>query len=378
LPRNVLRSISEASAAPVYGLFETYVGSGVAAGNMEVYADRGRLVAKLVGEALAGTPVVPGRTQFTVPSRCIADARALQRWSLDPDQLPAGCDVRFVTTPVWRTYAWPIAAALTVLAVQTVMIVALIRQRRRRRIAEAESRSRLSEMAHMNRRVAMGELTASIAHEVNQPLAAIYSNAETAHIMLADAAPKLDQIAEILVDIKQDDKRASEVVSRIRAMLRKTEVVAAKVDLNETIAETIKLLAFDASSHSVTVRAELEPGLAPAHADRVQIQQVIVNLMLNAIEAMRDVSEASRRLLVRSRGRSDGEAEVSVSDSGAGILPELLPQLFDSFVTSKADGMGLGLSISRTIIESHRGRIWAENLPAGGAVFRFTLPRATR
>jgi signal transduction histidine kinase len=286
--------------------------------------------------------------------------------------------VRFVATPVWQTYAWPIAAALTVLAVQSVMIVALIRQRRGRRVAEAASRSRLSEMAHMNRRVAMGELTASIAHEVNQPLAAIYSNAETAHIMLADAAPKLDQIAEILVDIKQDDKRASEVVSRIRAMLRKTEVVAAKVDLNETIAETIKLLAFDASSHSVSVRAELEPGLAPAHADRVQIQQVIVNLMLNAIEAMRDVSEASRRLLVRSRGRSDGEAEVSVSDSGAGILPELLPQLFDSFVTSKADGMGLGLSISRTIIESHRGRIWAENLPAGGAVFRFTLPLATR
>ncbi len=378
LPRNVLRAISEASAAPVYGLFETYVGFGVAAGSMEVYADRGHLVAKLVGEALAGKPAVPGQTQFTVPSRCIADARALQRWSLDAGRLPAGCDVRFVATPVWRTYALPIAAAVTLLAVQTVMIVALIRQRRGRRIAEAESRSRLSEMAHMNRRVAMGELTASIAHELNQPLAAIYSNAEAAHIMLADAAPKRDEIAEILVDIKQDDKRASEVVARIRAMLRKTEIVPAEVDLNETIDETIKLLAFDASSHSVTVRAELEAGLASVCADRVQIQQVIVNLMLNAIEAMREVSETSRRLLVRSRGHGDGEAEVSVSDSGAGIVPELLPRIFESFVTSKTDGMGLGLSISRTIIESHRGKIWAENLPAGGAVFRFTLPLAVR
>jgi signal transduction histidine kinase len=286
--------------------------------------------------------------------------------------------VRFVATPVWQTYAWPIAAALTVLAVQSVMIVALIRQRRGRRLAEAESRTRLSEMAHMNRRVAMGELTASIAHELNQPLAAIYSNAEAAHIMLADAAPNRDEIAEILVDIKQDDKRASEVVSRLRAMLRKTEIAAAEVDLNETIAETIKLLAFDASSHSVIIKAELEPGLASAHADRVQIQQVLVNLMLNAIEAMRDVSEASRRLLVRSRGYGDGQAEVSVSDSGAGIHPELLPRIFDSFVTSKTDGMGLGLSISRTIIESHGGRIWAENLPAGGAVFSFTLPFAMR
>jgi signal transduction histidine kinase len=376
VPRNVLRAISDASPAPVYGLFETYVGAGVAAGSMEVYADRGELVAKLVREAVAGKSILPDQTLFSVASRCIADARALRRWSLDDGRLPAGCDLRFVDTPVWRQYAWQIATALAVLIGQSVLIVALIHQRRRRRVAEAESRSRLSEMAHMNRSVALGELTASIAHELNQPLAAIYSNAESAHIMIGDASPKLDEIAEILVDIKQDDKRASEVVSSIRTMLRKTEIATKDVDLNEAIAETIKLLAFDASNHGVAIRTDLEADLPRVLADRVQVQQVIVNLMLNAMEAMREIPAEKKRLLVSSRRVGDAAAEASVSDGGEGITPEMLPRIFDSFVTTKANGMGLGLSISRTIIEAHRGRIRAENLPSGGAAFRFTLPFA--
>ncbi len=376
VPREVLRAISKVSAAPVYGLFETYVGSGVAAGSMEFYADRGRLVAKLVREAVAGKPVVAGQTLFSVPSRCVADARALQRWSLDDGQLPLSCDVRFIDTPVWRRYAWQIAAVLAVLIAQTALIVALFWERRRRRIAEADSRARLSEMAHMNRRVDMGELAASIAHELNQPLAAIYSNADAAHIMIGDASPRLDEVAEILVDIKQDDKRASEVVARIRTMLRKTEVAVADVDLNEAIGETIKLLALDASTRGVTVSAELEPNLPLVRTDRVQVQQVIVNLMLNGMEAMREVPEERRRLAIRSRRANDKEAEVSVIDGGVGVRAEMLPRIFDAFVTSKANGMGLGLSISRTIIEAHGGRIRAENRLGGGASFYFTLPFA--
>ena len=374
VPREVLRAISKASAAPVYGLFETYVGSGVVAGSMEFYADRGRLVAQLVREAIAGKPVVADHTLFSVPSRCVADGRALQRWSLDEGRLPLSCDVRFVDTPVWRRYAWQIATALAILVGQAVLIVALFRQRRRRRIAETESRARLSEMAHMNRRVAMGELAASIAHELNQPLAAIYSNADAAHIMIAAVQPNLHEVAEILADIKQDDKHASEVVSRIRTMLRKAEVAVTDVDLNEAITEAVKLLAFDASTHGVAVRAELEPNLPPVRTDRVQVQQVIVNLMLNAMEAMREVPEERRRLVIRTRRANDREAEVSVIDGGVGIPAEMLPRIFEPFVTSKASGMGLGLSISRTIVEAHGGRVRAENLPAGGAAFHFTLP----
>ncbi len=374
LPREVLYAISSVSVAPVYGLFETYVGFGVAAGSMEFYEDRGRLVGQLVADVVAGRPAAAGRAVFSVPSRCVADARALNRWSLDERLLPPGCDIRFADRPVWREYAWQIAAALAVIAGQAVLIVALLNQRRRRRSAEADSQRRFAEMTHMNRRVAMGGLAASIAHELNQPLGAIHNNASAAQILLKADPPKLGEVAEVLEDIKHDDRRASEVISRIRNMLRKSAIEVTALDLNEAIDETLKLLTFDASAHGVSVKAELEPGLAKVRADRIQIQQVLLNLALNAMEAMHDQPEERRQLTIRSKSANAKEAEISVVDSGAGIPADMLPRIFDAFVTSKSGGMGLGLSISRTIVEAYGGRMTAENLPSGGAAFHFTLP----
>jgi signal transduction histidine kinase len=249
-------------------------------------------------------------------------------------------------------------------------------ERRRRRSAEAESQARFSEMAHMNRRVAMGGLAASIAHELNQPLGAIYNNAGAAQILIKADPPKLHDVAEILDDIKQDDMRASEVITRIRTMLRKAEVEVGDLDLNEAISETVKLLASDAAAHEIALSTDLDPGLPKVRADRVQIQQVLINLGLNAIEAMRDQPGAKRRLVIRSVRANDKTAEVSVVDSGPGIPLEVLPRIFEPFVTSKSAGMGLGLSISRTIVEAHGGRIRAENLLEGGAAIHFTLPFA--
>jgi signal transduction histidine kinase len=376
-PREVLRAISDASAAPIYGLFETYVGSGVAAGSMEFYEDRGRLVAQLVRESVAGKSLAPGQAVSSVPSRCVADARALQRWSLDERQLPSACDIRFADRPLWRQYLWQIALALAILVGQSLLIVALVAQRRRRRLAEAESQARLSAMAHMNRSVAMGGLAASIAHELNQPLGAIYNNAGAAQILIKADPPNLNEVAAILDDIKLDDKRASEVLVRIRNMLRKTAANVEEFDLNEAIGETMKLLAAEASTRGVSLSTEFEPGLSNVRADRVQVQQVILNLALNAMEAMHDQSEEKRQVMIRSRPINDKQAEVSVSDSGAGIDPDMLPLIFDAFVTSKPSGMGLGLSISRSIVEAHGGRLSADNLPEGGASFRFTLPFVT-
>lgn len=374
LPREVLRAMSEVSAAPIYGLFETYLGAGVAAGSMEFYADRGRLVAQLVRDTVAGKP--PAQAISSVPSRCVADARALKRWLLDERRLPDSCDIRFVERPAWRQYLWQIMLALAVLVGQSLLILALLTQRRRRRLAEAESQARLSAMAHMNRSVAMGGLAASIAHELNQPLGAIYNNTGAAQLLIEKDPPDLAEVAEILRDIKLDDKRASEVLVRIRNMLGKTATQVGPLDLNEAIAETMKLLAAEARARGVSLRTELEPGLPPVRADRVQVQQVIVNLVLNAIEAMADMPAPKRQLLVRSRRGDERQAEVSVSDSGAGIAPELLPRIFDAFVTGKPGGMGLGLSISRSIVEAHGGRLMAANPPEGGATFRFTLPFA--
>ncbi len=372
LPREVLRAMSNVSAAPIYGLFETYVGAGVAAGSMEFYEDRGRLVGQLVREVVAGKSPTPAVSR--VPSRCVADARALQRWSLDEQHLPSGCEVRFADRPLWRQYLWQIALALSILVGQSLLIVALFAQRRRRRLAEAESQARLSAMTHMNRSVAMGGLAASIAHELNQPLGAIYNNAGAAQILIKADSPNMNEVAEILNDIKLDDKRASEVLERIRNMLRKTAASVEELDLNEAIAETVKLLAAEASAKGVSLSTEFEPGLPNVRADRVQVQQVILNLALNAMEAMHDQPAEKPQVVIRSRRINDKQAEVSVTDSGAGIDAAMLPRIFDAFVTSKASGMGLGLSISRTIIEALGGQLSAANLPEGGATFRFTLP----
>lgn len=376
-PREVLRAISKISVAPVYGTYETYLGFGVAAGQMESYEEEGRLIAEQVLTALAGGPFDPSHALLKTPNRCIADARALERWSLDERRLPDGCEIRFAERSLWRRYAWQIAAALAIIAAQTMLIVTLLTQRRRRRVAEAEVRKGLSEVAHMNRRVSMGELSASIAHELNQPLGAIRNNAGAAEILIKAQPPRLEEVAEILADIKRDDQRASDIITRIRSLLRKSDFQVREMDLNEAIEQIVKLLAGEASARGVFIQAELAPGLPKVSADNVQLQQVILNLALNGMEAMHDLRADRRLLTIRSRRANDREAEISVADSGAGIAEESIRSIFDPFVTTKPGGMGMGLAISRTIIEAHRGGIRAENSPEGGAVFHFTLPFAS-
>jgi signal transduction histidine kinase len=375
-PREVLRAISAKSVAPVYGMAETYVGFGTVAGRMESYADKGRLIGEQVRAALAGGQPDANRILLESPSRCIADARLLERWSLDERRLPPGCEIRFAHRPYWRDHLWQILAALALIVGQTLLIAALLIQRRRRRLAEAESLKRFSEMAHMNRRVAMGEMSASIAHELNQPLGAIHNNAGAAEILIKADPPKLNEVLEILGDIKRDDQRASDIIARIRNLLRKTQFKVQDTDLNEAVEETMKMLVAEASNKDVVVKAELEPGLAKVRADRVQLQQVIVNLALNAMDAMHDQSVKKRVLTIRSRSVNTREAEVSVTDSGDGIPADSIGRIFDPFVTTKTGGMGLGLAISRTIVEAHGGQILAENALEGGAVIRFTLPFA--
>jgi PAS domain S-box-containing protein len=231
------------------------------------------------------------------------------------------------------------------------------------------------ELAHASRLTLVGELTASIAHEINQPLGAILSNADAAEMLLESSSPDLEQVRDILGDIRKDNLRASEVIRRLRALLRNREMEIRTVDLNDVTSEAVQLMRAESRRRRVTVVSEPADDLPLVRGDRVHLQQVLLNLVVNGMEAMAGLP-GERRLTVRTGVNEHGSAEVAVSDTGPGIRPDLLPRLFDPFFSTKKEGMGLGLSIVRSLVQAHGGRIWAENNTGGGATFRFTLPTA--
>ena len=220
----------------------------------------------------------------------------------------------------------------------------------------------------------LGELTASIAHEVNQPLGAILSNAETAEILLESDSPPLAEVRQILADIRRDDIRASQVIKRVRALVGKREMRMQPLFLNEALADVTRLLAHDSRRRGVTILSEFALNLPPVSGDRVQIEQVMLNLLLNAMDAVKGNAYPRNRLILRSARHGETGVEASVTDSGHGIPPEMLDRIFDSFFSTKDQGMGLGLALARSIAEAHGGRLTAENNTEGGATFRLILP----
>ena len=242
-----------------------------------------------------------------------------------------------------------------------------------RKKAELEAQRHRDELAHVSRVSMMGQLASALAHELNQPLGAILRNAEAAELFLQASPPDLQEVRVILADIRKDDQRAGEVIDRMRALLKRRESHWSELDLNAVTEEVAGLLRFDAEARRVKLTLELSRSVPGVRGDRVQLQQVLLNLILNAMDAMNGCEAGRRCVAVCVRPREE-EVEVAVSDSGHGILTDNVKRLFEPFFTTKTSGMGLGLAISRTIIEVHGGRLWAENNPEGGATFRFTLP----
>jgi len=240
----------------------------------------------------------------------------------------------------------------------------------RKQVEEANER-----LAHVSRLAMVGELTASIAHEINQPLGAILSNAEAAS-MLLEATPKnFEEIKQILADIRKDDVRASNVIRHIRTLLRKRHLEMELLDMNQLVSDVLALTRAEARKRNIAWKSEFAPAMPMVEGDRVHLQQVLLNLVLNGMDAMADTPEDERWLTVSTAGSESGQVEIVVSDGGHGILPDRLPRLFETFFTTKKEGMGLGLSISRMIVEAHRGQIRAENNNSGrGATFRVVLP----
>ena len=245
-----------------------------------------------------------------------------------------------------------------------------------RKLAEADALRQRTELAHLSRVTMLGELSGSIAHELNQPLTAILSNAQAAKRFLAQEPVDLDELRDILTDIVEQDKRAGEVIHRLRLLLKKGEVQQRPMDVNEVVQEGLKLIRSDLLNQSVAASTELASALADVSGDRVQLQQVLVNLVINASDAMSGNALHDRQLVVRTEPLDGGGVRVSVSDAGAGIAPDHLEQVFEPFFSTKTHGLGLGLSVCRSIVTAHGGTLWATHNPQRGTTFHFTLPVA--
>jgi signal transduction histidine kinase len=252
----------------------------------------------------------------------------------------------------------------------------------RRRIARALERERLAvemqqlrdELAHSSRVSTMGQLVSALTHELGQPLGAILRNAEAAELVMDQAPPDLAEIRAILADIRQDDQRATGVIDHMRAMLKRGKVERTPLPIGELLEEAAALAGHDALQRKVQLTLEVPPGLPPVWGDRVQLQQVLLNLLLNGMDAMSQQPPETRRLVVQARKAEGQMLEVRVRDSGPGIPAENVSRVFEPFFSTKPHGMGLGLAVSKTIIEAHQGRLWVGNLPEGGACFCFTVP----
>ena len=244
-----------------------------------------------------------------------------------------------------------------------------------RKQAEAKARNEHQLLTHLGRAAVLGELSGAFAHELNQPLTSILGNAEAGLRLLSRNSADLTEIRAILADIVQDDERAAQVIQRLRDLLRKGELQRQPVNLNTVIYEMLQLARSELITRNVCVTTDLDSYLPPIAADRIQVQQIILNLLMNACEAMTGVLPPERRLSFSTRLASpSGCVEVAVEDSGCGIADGDLERIFQPFVTTKPHGMGLGLAICRSVAEAHHGRLWAENAASGGAVFRLSLP----
>jgi len=303
------------------------------------------------------------------------DWRALQRWGISEAQLPKNSVIEFQEPSAWQQYRWQIILIVMAMLVQTSLIISLLYERRRRRGAEAESRERLRELAYMNRRAGAGELSATIAHEINQPLAAIVASAAAALRWLAKDTPNVGEATTALNRIAADGHRASDIIKAVRAMFHKDARERQRSDINELIEDVIGLLRTELSRHSISVRLDLARGIPPVNVNRTEIQQVVLNLTMNAIEAMAATKDRSRYLVFRSSENALGEVVVDIEDSGPGIDPAVIGRVFDPFFSTKPDGTGMGLAICRSIVEAHGGKLTVAPGYPHGAVFTISLPR---
>jgi signal transduction histidine kinase len=373
-PYEALAAFAEVANRPIVIDAETNMGHGGAGGFVTTPGPVGEAAARLAlrildGEDASKIPVTTG--DFTRP---VFDWRQLHRFGISESRLPAGSEIRFRSPSAWEQYRWYIIGAFTVIALQAVLIVGLLLQRARRRRAEAETQRLNQELTHVGRVSVMGHLASALVHELNQPLTAILSNAQAGQRFLAAEPTNLKEVSEILKDIVQDNNRASEVIRHMRALVKKEQLELAQLNLAGVIGDVVALIHSEAILHSIGVELDLALDLPMARGDKIQLQQVVLNLLLNAFDAMKDCPAGERTIMVRAARNGSSMVEIAVRDRGTGLAADNLDKIFQPFYTTKREGLGMGLSISRSIVEAHGGTLWVENNPDRGATFYFTIP----
>jgi len=371
-PATALALIAEKANRPIIIGAETFLAAGGIGGFVLVPdligADAARLALRILdGEAPANIAPATGGV------RPIFNWGQMQRWQVSESSLPAGSEIRFREPTFWDKYRWQSVTAFFIVLLQAGLIAILLYERKLRHHAEFESRHRMSELAHVNRSATAGELSSSIAHELNQPLGAILTNTETAELILSGPSPDLGEVREILADIRRDDLRANEVIRRLRSFMKRTTFETRDIDLNQLMREVFDFLAMQASGRNVSLYLKACPEALRVKGDPIQLQQVMINLIVNSMDAMAAIPYG-RTVIGRAEMSGGKSAIISIADSGPGIPEDKIAEVFDPFFTTKEQGMGIGLSIARTIILAHRGCIWAENDAEGGAVFHVSLP----
>jgi signal transduction histidine kinase len=366
-----LNALASVASAPIFSYDGSFFEGALVGGPMFSVIESSAVTANVANRILSGERAGDIKTQpieFAAPR---FDWRQMQRWGISEGSLPPDSIIDFRSPSLWQVYRAQIALVAAIILLQGGLISGLLWERRGRYRAEADARQRMAELVHVNRFSTAGELTASIAHEINQPLGAILTNAETADAILNSPSPDIAELKDIVTDILRDDRRAGEVIRRMRSLLKKAPFELKSLDFNDLVRETVELIR--AVGRKVELVSVITPDALPILGDRIQLQQVILNLVANGIDAMKDTPSENRIISIRT-SRVEKFAELSVSDLGPGIPEDKLKEVFEPFFTSKAEGMGMGLSIARTIIEAHHGLIWAKNRDHGGASFRIRLP----
>ena len=368
----VIEELHAAANAPLFAAHSVYLGAGVVGGTLMSIDELSSHTADAAIRILNGAPPSTTRVPPQLPAQPTFDWRELERWGIAESRLPPDSRVRYRGPSLWREYKVAILSAAAALALQALLIGRLLLERRARQRAEIDSRTNLSLAADASRRETMSALTASITHELAQPINSMMQNAEALQMMVTANRATSESIEEILSDIRTEGVHATQIIERHRTILRSRQLQRRPIDLHDVVKESLALVAHDMRARRIEVTVNLSSIPCVIGGDPVLLQQVLVVLLMNAKDAMVEMPPARRQIFVRTDVRS-ADVELSVRDTGPGLPADIVSTLFTPFVTTKSHGLGIGLTIARAVVDAHGGTINAKNNPEGGATFTVTL-----